>query len=51
MCFLGFNLVHLHHLCLGEKAVKRHLEQKELPQLSKSALCLYATVKANVMMV
>lgn len=51
MLFLVFNLVLLHQLSLGEKAVKSYLEQKELLQLSKSALCLCATVKANVMVV
>ena len=51
MLFLVFNLVLLHHLCLGEKAVKSYLQQKELQQLSKSALCLCATVKANVMVI
>jgi len=51
MLFLVFNLVLLHHLCLSEKGVKSYLEQQELLQLSKSALCLCGAVKANVMVV
>lgn len=51
MLFLVFNLVLLHHLCLGEKAVKSYLEENKLLQLSKSALSLCAAIKANVMVV